>query len=109
MKTYRQERPEWCKHKDCQFRRRVVDSICGGEMPEPLPHRGDLNTHRFCLKGALQGNDGVFDLQVNASDLDWFRWIFDALDGKRTSSLSVARMYACNGNDQGYSLRGINK
>jgi len=27
-------------------------------------------------------------MQVNATDLEWFRWVFDALDGKITSWLS---------------------
>ena len=50
-------------------------------MPEP--HDGDLNTHRICFK-----NEEVIDFQVNVSDLDWFRWVFDAIDGKKTSWLS---------------------
>ena len=36
-------------------------------------------------------NGGVFDLHVNKTDLDWFRWIFDALDGKKTSWLSMRK------------------
>ena len=54
-------------------------------MPTPEPHDGDLNTHRLCVK---PDTGGVFDLQVNTSDLDWFRWVFDAIDGKKTSWLS---------------------
>jgi len=75
--TRRQERPSWCVHGDCEFLRRAWDSLCGGRLPAPEGHEGDLNTHRLCI------NTGeVFDLQVNASDLWWFRWIFNAMDGK---------------------------
>jgi hypothetical protein len=42
-----------------------------------------MNTHRICI---VAGE--VIDLQVNGTDLEWFRWIFDALDGKATSWLS---------------------
>ncbi|KKN31810.1 hypothetical protein LCGC14_0820000, partial [marine sediment metagenome] len=82
-----QERPRWCPHTDCVFQRRAMDAMCGGELPESTEHDGGENTHRFCLNGAAD-DGGVFDLQVNATDLDWLRWIFDALDGKRTSWLS---------------------
>ncbi len=86
--TWTQERPAWCPHTDCLFRRRAMDAVCGGELPEPTEHDGGLNTHRVCLNGAAD-DGGVFDLQVNASDLGWFRWIFDALDGLKTSWLSA--------------------
>lgn len=85
--TWLQERPAWCPHTDCIFRRRAQDAICGGELPVPADHDGTPNTHRVCLNGAAE-NGGVMDLQVNATDLDWFRWIFDALDGQRSSWLS---------------------
>jgi len=81
--VYKQERPDWCPHKDCVFVRRVLDSICGGKLPKPEPHNGDFNPYRICIK-----TDEVFDLQVNDTDLGWFRWVFDALDGKKTSWLS---------------------
>lgn len=83
MGTYKQERPSWCQHESCLFLRRAVDHLCGGELPALEPHDGDFNTHRICIK-----TEEVFDLQVNVSDLDWFRWIFDAIDGKRTGCLS---------------------
>jgi len=85
--TYKQEKPTWCKHLDCIFQRRVLDVLCGGELPKPEPHNGDFNLYRVCIRT----NGEVFDLQVNNTDLDWFRWIFDALDGKKTSWLSVNR------------------
>ncbi len=81
---WKQERPTWCLHKECLFKRRVMDAICGGELPEPSPHEGDINTHRICLN---QGGR-IDDYLVNSTDLEWFRWIFDALDGKETSWLS---------------------
>ena len=80
---WKQERPTWCPHTDCEFQRRVQDAICGGKLPTSEPHHGDHNTHRFCQR---DGDDGrVYDWQVNATDLDGFRWIFDGLDGKVTS------------------------
>ncbi len=48
-----------------------------------MPHDGDVNTHRLCLRLA-----DVVDVQVNTTDLDWLRWIFDALDGHESSWLS---------------------
>ncbi len=84
---WKQERPTWCCHGDCGFLRRAMDDICGGELPAPVPHGGGENTHRFCLHFADDMPE-VFDLQVNPTDLDFFRWIFDALDGKQTSWLS---------------------
>jgi len=83
MVTYKQEKPSWCEHEGCLFLRGAVDCLCGGKLPAPEPHDGDFNTHRICI-----GPEEVFDLQVNVSDLDWFRWIFDAIDGKSTGCLS---------------------
>ena len=84
---WKQERPSWCPHTDCIFQRRVMDDLCGGRLPAPEPHDGDQNTHRFCLNGADK-DGGVFDLRVNRSDLEWLRWVFDALDGRSTSWFS---------------------
>jgi len=83
-KEWQQKRPEWCPHSDCVFLRRIQDAGCCGALPVPEPHDGDLNTHRLCLRPEV----AVFDLQVNMSDLDWLRWLFDAIDGKKTSWLS---------------------
>lgn len=58
--------------------------MCAGNLPEPAPHKDDFNTYRFCLNGA-EDNGRIFDLQVNNTDLWWFRWLFDALDGKNTA------------------------
>ena len=64
-----------------------MDDMCGGHLPTPVEHDGDFNHHRFCLNGVAD-NGGVFDLQVNNSDLWWFRWLFDALDGKNSANAS---------------------
>lgn len=87
-KEWKQERPTWCPYPSCIFKRRVMDSICGGELPVQEPHDGDMNTHRICING-VDSSGGVVPLQVNKSDLDWFRWVFDALDDKKTGSLSL--------------------
>ena len=95
MGKWKQEQPTWCPHKDCRFKRRAMDKLCGGELPEPEEHDGGVNTHRFCINAGCINKtvkcDGIFDLQVNSTDLQWFRWIFDALDGKKTSWLSKRR------------------
>ena len=83
--TFKQERPKWCKHQDCIHQRRVLDALCGGKLPEPVPHNGAFNHYRICIRS----NGDVFDLQVNDTDIDYFRWVFDALDGKKTSWLSL--------------------
>ncbi len=83
MNEWGQQRPTWCPHQDCIFCRRSQDALCGGRLPKPVPHDGDENTHRLCIRAGE-----VFDLQVNATDLGYFRWILDALDGKKTSWLS---------------------
>lgn len=87
---FRQERPVWCQHKDCKFKRISQDKICGGELSEPQPHDPGgppVNTHRFCLRDALPKGE-IFDLQVHNQDLESMRWVFDALDGKKTSWMS---------------------
>ena len=94
--TFKQERPPWCTHKDCQFLITTQGLMCGGKLPKPLPHDPGgpaVNTHRFCLYGTLP-NDEIFDLCVNDGDLQGFRYIFDALDGKKTSWLTKARREA---------------
>lgn len=83
---WKQERPEWCKHWDCLFLRRAMDSTCGGKLPVPEKHDMGYNTHRLCMR--FEDNGQVIDTQVNDTDLEWLRWIFDALDGKSTSWLS---------------------
>lgn len=88
-----QERPPWCVHQDCLFTRRVMDYICGGFLPKPEPHLDGVNHYRLCLRQFDPHDDFpndpvVYAFQVNANDVDWLRWVFDALDGKKTSSIS---------------------
>ncbi len=89
MTEWNQERPSWCPNETCIFKRRAMDSICGGELPEPVEHSGDYNNFRFCLNDDFVADVPVLPITVNKSDLGWFRWIFDALDGKKTSWLSI--------------------
>lgn len=93
-KVYRQERPSWCPHSDCEFKRRAGDSVCGGRLPSVAKetdehgqyHENDL---RLCLNEThLAAPAKVVDLKVNKSDLDWMAWIFDGLDGGKRSWLS---------------------
>ena len=84
MKKWKQERPEWCKYKNCIFLRRAMDAICGGRLPKPILHQSTPNTHRLCIVD----DEGMMHYLVNDNDLQWWRWIMDALDGKKTSWLS---------------------
>ena len=83
----KQERPSWCPHADCAFIRLTDNVACVGKLPIPILHDGVPNTHRLCLKGAAD-DGGVFDLQINTNDIEHTRWLFDAIDGKKTSWLS---------------------
>jgi len=98
MTTYKQERPVWCPHQDCQFRRRAMDSLCGGMLPKEVKETDQfdqlhVNDMRVCLNETHQPppNHKIVDFKVNDGDLDWFRFVFDALDGKETSWLSRPR------------------
>ena len=84
------ERPSWCPHKDCITLRSSQGIMCGGKLPEPTEHNGGINTHHFCL---MEGRESCYE--VNEGDLDFFRWIFDALDGKVTSWLSEPLCVEC--------------
>ena len=84
VKEWKQERPVWCRYKDCIFKRRCQDAFCGGELPKPAPHYEDFNYYRVCLNVEGAGCDYL----VNPTDLEFMRWIFDALDGKNTSWIS---------------------
>ena len=82
MKEWKQERPDWCKYTDCIFKKRHQDALCGGRLPSPELHEGDFNCYRICIRFS---DTELIDIQVNNSDLEYFRSIFDALDGKITS------------------------
>ena len=100
--TWKQERPSWCPHPDCVFVRRAMDAICVGHLPELVAHDGDFNHHRFCLNGASDSG-GVFDLQVNNTDLWWFRQMFSALDGKAVEHTLAADVCpGCDGTGTSY-------
>ena len=78
---WKQKRPMWCPYQDCIFLRQTQGLICGGKLPKPELHDGCENTHRLCISpGEASG-----DLQLNNNDCDGFRFILDALDGKKTS------------------------
>lgn len=86
--AWKQERPSWCGHHDCVFRKRHQDSMCGGDLPTPADH-GDakaVNNHRVCIR--FEDDNETIDMQCNNTDLDYFRSVFDALDGKKTSWLT---------------------
>ncbi len=88
---WKQERPKWCSFNDCGFKRRVQDAFCCGVLPEPAPHNGDFNDYRICLCGSEKHQVDGFNgehYQVNDTDLEYLRWIFDGLDGKKTSWIS---------------------
>lgn len=63
--------------------------MCGGQLPTPADHgeAKGINTHRICIDTRETGH-GIFDLQVGTHDVEYLRWIFDAIDGKKTSWLS---------------------
>lgn len=87
----RQERPSWCPHiKRCIFIRSSEGLMCGGLLPEPTEHNGGINTYHFCLN-----SDYGSCYEVNDTDLERFRWIFDGLDEKRTSWLSAPLCRKC--------------
>ena len=80
---YHTYQPDWCPHPDCVHIKTMVDTICGGRLTKPERHDDDFNTHRFCLKDA-GGDGGVFDLQVNKSDLYWFSLLLGAIKDDMT-------------------------
>ncbi len=91
LEEWKQERPSWCPFTNCKFKRRVQDAFCCGDLPEPVPHNADFNHYRICFCGAEKYQEDGFSgeyYQVNNTDLGYLRWIFDALDGKKTSWLS---------------------
>lgn len=53
--------------------------MCIGKLPENVPHGGDFNTHRMCLKDVLP-EDEIFDLQINSGDTGWFKWLFEVFN-----------------------------
>jgi hypothetical protein len=78
-------RPQWCPHQDCRFQVQFQEAMCGGDLPAPSEHDGDFNHHRLCLAGAAD-NGGVFDLQINKTDIFHLRRIFDKLQQASSST-----------------------
>ena len=78
MSHWMQTRPDWCPYKDCRFKRRAQNAMCCGHLPKPVPHDVDFNIYRLCLN--KMGKDGgVFDLQINKTDIYYFRKMFISL------------------------------
>ncbi len=85
MAKWKQERPDFCPHNDCLFKRRAMDNMCVGNLPEPIEHDGDFNIYRCCLNGTSDTGT-VFDLQINDTDIFWFKWLLGALQPKSTEA-----------------------
>lgn len=91
------QRPSWCPHKDCNFvygfcqneESPVEDQygMCGGNLKVPTDHISKgTNDKRVCFK--FDNCREVTDIMCNDTDLQWFRLVFDKLDGKKTSWMS---------------------
>jgi len=85
---WRQERPSWCPHRDCEFKKRAMDKLCSGRLPEPTSHDGDWNTHRLCINGVLPNNE-VFDLMINKTDAWWLSYVLSEVVGGERSDIGV--------------------
>jgi len=73
-------RPTWCPFSDCDCLQSSADAICGGTLPVPEGHAGGENDMRFCVKQCDAPE--VTSFMVNDIDLDWFRRVFDGMQGK---------------------------
>ncbi len=91
-KVWKQERPAWCPKSNCNFRRRVMDSLCGGSLEYPIPHAGDVNIFRVCFNDDETPAVPALPIMFNATDLNWLRWIFDALDGRETGFVGTKQV-----------------
>ena len=83
---WKQERPEWCSQEKCQFLRRVMDDACIGKLDTPEDHEGIDNTHGWCMAGVVE--DHILHLETNITDIEYMRWLFDAVDDGHSSWLS---------------------
>ena len=77
MTEWKQVRPEWCPHAECEYRASSQAIICVGHLPTPAPQGDDENTDRICLQTDTDGEP--FDLQINASDVFHLRRMFDVI------------------------------
>ena len=64
----KQIRPKWCPYGNCNFEIHSQELMCRGKLPIPEQHDNDFNTHRLCIDTRETGH-GIFDLQVNKTDL----------------------------------------
>jgi len=76
------KRPEWCKHKDCITKRCLQEKMCVGELPEPVKHHNDFNTHRLCIDTRETGH-GIFDLRINKSDAYGIKLLTDIVKNSK--------------------------
>lgn len=74
MTVWKQERPEWCPHRDCGFVFRVQDAACTGRLPVPEVHENYFNTHRLCLRNQVE-SEMLAELHWNRTDA----WSFGRL------------------------------
>jgi len=81
--TFQQVRPDWCPHADCDYIASSQNKICKGVLPCPAPHGDGFNTHRFCLDTRESGH-GVFDLQINNTDIFNIKRILSAAQKRVT-------------------------
>lgn len=79
--VWKQERPSWCPHQDCQFRVRSQDAICIGELPTPREHDGVQNTHRLCQQGAPDDGSWLHTVEWCRGDAWNLRRVIDAAFG----------------------------
>ena len=78
MTEWNQQRPEWCPHPDCRFAIRSQDSLCIGELPNPMDHEGIENTHRLCQRGAEDDGQWLHTVEWNRGDAWNLRRVIDA-------------------------------
>lgn len=71
-------RPDWCPHKDCKMILNTQNAICSGELPQPVPHGNDENTHRWCFDERETGH-GIHDMMINKSDAWWMSLHLDKI------------------------------
>lgn len=78
MTTWKQERPTWCPHADCQFLARTQDAVCIGKLAQPSDHAGTPNTHRLCQRGAEDDGSWLHTVAWNRGDAWNMRRVIDA-------------------------------
>lgn len=64
------DRPVWCPHQSCRFLGQVESFACLGELPNPPSRLPFHDTHRICLEGEGEGEDGNTIIQAELSRND---------------------------------------